>query len=147
VRSGDTLPEPAARTLGSFNIRQSELNFNAVLAVFEVREPRPRKGKATIDPGREIGALVTLLRAEGLEVLSLDTRPLDAREALHLRSRQLNARDAELSLLVNAGFDGDQARRAAEIRGASQGQSVFSATARGDLLALGKEVKTRERSI
>jgi hypothetical protein len=139
VRTGGALPGPAAQSITGFNIRQSELNFNAVLAVFALKEGAEWDG--------QVGALVTLLRAEGLEVLSLETRPLDAREALHLRSRQLQAREEELGLLVNAGFDGDKARRAAEIRGASKAQSVFSATARGDLVALDKEVRAREQAI
>lgn len=48
---------------------------------------------------------------------------------------------------MNAGFDADQARRAEEIRGAGKAQSVFSATARGDLSALSREVAAREQSI
>lgn len=48
---------------------------------------------------------------------------------------------------MNAGFDADQARRAEEIRGAGKAQSVFSATARGDLSALSREVTAREQSI
>ena len=139
VSTGGALPGPAAQSITGFNIRQSELNFNALLAVFEIKEGS--------DWGSHVGALVTLLRAEGLEVLSLETRALDAQEALHLRSRQLHARDEELSLLVSSGFDGDKARRAEEIRGASKAQSVFSATARGDLAALDKEVRAREQSI
>lgn len=79
VGTGGALPEPAAASLTAFNIRQSELNFNAVLAAFEVEDPSRATPAA--------GALLTLLRSEGLEALSLETRPLDAREALHLRSR------------------------------------------------------------
>lgn len=110
--TGGSLPGPAAESLTAFNIRQSELNFNAVLAAFEVADGADGTAAAS--------ALVTLLRSEGLEALSLETRPLDAREALHLRSRQLQAREEELGLLVNAGYDGDQTRRAAEIRGAGK---------------------------
>lgn len=139
VQTGGALPEPVARSITGFNIRQSELNFNALLAVFELKEGRDCSG--------QVSALATLLRSEGLEVLSLETRPLDAHEALHLRSRQLHARDEELGLLVSQGFDGDRARRAAEIRGAGKAQSVFSATARGDLVALEREVRAREQSI
>jgi len=113
VGTGGALPGPAAQSLTGFNIRQSELNFNALLAVFSIKE-------GCADWSRHVSTLVTLLRAEGLEVLSQETRPLDAQEALHLRSRQLHAQDEELGLLVNAGFDGDKARRAEEIRGASK---------------------------
>jgi len=139
VGTGGALPGPAAESITGFNMRQSELNFNALVTAFEIKEGH--------DWGSHVSALVTLLRAEGLEVLSLETRALDAREALHLRSRQLQAQDEDLSLLVNSGFDGDRARRAAEIRGAGKAQSVFSATARGDLAALEKEVRAREKSI
>jgi len=93
VSTGGALPDAAAESLTGFNIRQSELNFNALLAVFSIQEGN--------DWGRHVGALVTLLRAEGLEVLSLEARPLDAQEALHLRSRQLHARDEELGVLIN----------------------------------------------
>jgi hypothetical protein len=139
VQTGGALPEPVARTITGCNIRQSELNFNALVAVFELKEGRDCSGS--------VSALATLLRSEGLEVLSLEARPLDAHEALHLRSRQLHARDEELGLLVSQGFDGDRARRAAEIRGAGKALSVFGATARGDLVALEKEVRAREQSI
>lgn len=48
---------------------------------------------------------------------------------------------------MSSGFDGDLARRAAEIRAAGKAWTVFAATAKGDLTALGREVTTREQSI
>ena len=73
------------------------------MAIFEIRE------EATA--AKNIAALTTLLRSEGLEVLSLETRALDAEEALFLRSRQLAVQERDLSEMVNQGFDGDKKRR------------------------------------
>lgn len=68
-----------AQTITSFNIRQQDINFNAVLAVFEIKDEK--------NAARNTAAFSTLLRGEGLEVLSLEIRALDVEEALFLRSR------------------------------------------------------------
>lgn len=68
-----------ADSITSFNIRQQDINFNAVLAVFEIKDESTAS--------RNVAALATLLRGEGLEVLSLEVRALDVEEALFLRSR------------------------------------------------------------
>jgi len=103
VRTSGALTEGMAHSITAFNIRQQDINFNATLAIFEIRE------EATA--AKNIAALTTLLRSEGLEVLSLETRALDAEEALFLRSRQLAVQEHDLSEMVNQGFDGDKKRR------------------------------------
>lgn len=103
VQTSGALTEGRAQSITAFNIRQQDINFNATLAIFEIRE------EATAS--KNIAALTTLLRSEGLEVLSLENRALDAEEALFLRSRQLAVQERDLSEMVNQGFDGDKKRR------------------------------------
>lgn len=79
VDTGGALPRHMADSITSFNIRQQDINFNAVLAVFEIKDESTAS--------RNVAALATLLRGEGLEVLSLEVRALDVEEALFLRSR------------------------------------------------------------
>ena len=76
-----SLPEPMARNLTAYGLTSSDINFNAVLVVLEVRDP------ALL--AKNTGMLVNYLRAEGLEILSLETRSLDIQEAMFLRVRQL----------------------------------------------------------
>jgi len=79
VKGKSALPEPLAETIRSFNIRQRDINFNAAMVVFEIKDE-------TLLP-RNLASLVTLLRGDGLEVLSLETRTLDIQEAMYLRTR------------------------------------------------------------
>jgi len=97
-----------------------------------------------------VDRLVALLKANGLEVLSLETRHLDVREAMFMRVRSLQAQDEGMVALVTAGFDQDAGRRATEIRGAGSGAGAFAAAAAGDLeglLALAQAAKDLEQSI
>ena len=68
-----------AQSITSFNIRQQDINFNAVMAVFEIKDENTAS--------RNVAALSALLKGEGLEVLSLEIRALNVEEALFLRSR------------------------------------------------------------
>ena len=123
--------------LNSFNIRQSEINFNAVMIVFEL------KG----DQSQQVNTLLTLFRGEGIEVLSLEQRQLDAQEALFLRSRQLDKHEEQLSQLVNTGFDPQRKQKQTEINSAAQSQGIFAAAVRGDLAALDKHIRQRQHTI
>ena len=70
-----------ARNLTGYELTTNDINFNAVLIVLEVKDP------ALL--AKNTGMLVSYLRAEGLEILSLETRYLDIQEAMFLRVRQL----------------------------------------------------------
>ena len=70
-----------ARNLTGYELTTNDINFNAVLIVLEVKDP------ALL--AKNTGMLVSYLRAEGLEILSLETRSLDIQEAMFLRVRQL----------------------------------------------------------
>jgi hypothetical protein len=74
-----SLPEPMARNLTGYELTSNDINFNAVLIVLEVKDP------ALL--AKNTGMLVNYLRAEGLEILSLETRSLDIQEAMFLRVR------------------------------------------------------------
>ena len=66
-------------------------------AIFEVKK---------LDSGaKNVASLVNLLKSEGLEILSLETRPLDIQEAMFIKNRKICEEDAELATLVNNGFD------------------------------------------
>jgi hypothetical protein len=58
-----------AKILTGYELTPSDINFNAVLIVFEIKDHRFL--------AKNTGMLVNYLRAEGLEVLSLETRSLD----------------------------------------------------------------------
>lgn len=73
------MPQSMAQSITSFNIRQQDINFNAVMAVFEIKDENTAS--------RNVAALSALLKGEGLEVLSLEIRALNVEEALFLRSR------------------------------------------------------------
>ena len=83
VKSKSSLPESLAESIKSFNIRQTDINFNAAFVAFEI--------KSQSMASRNVSTISTLLRGEGLEVLSLETRELDVQEAMYLRNRQLQA--------------------------------------------------------
>lgn len=51
------------------------------------------------------GALIGLFKSEGMEVLSIETRPLDIQEAMYLNIRQLQEKEDGLDKLMNPGFD------------------------------------------
>lgn len=71
IKVKSSLPEPLSATIRSFNIRQTDINFNAAFIAFEIK---PEDGDYDGEKWatRNVGALVTLLRGEGLEVLSLE---------------------------------------------------------------------------
>jgi len=70
-------------SIKSFNIRQCDINFNSVAAIFEIKN---------LENGvNHIGSLINLLKSEGLEILSMETRPLDIQEAMFIKNRQVEA--------------------------------------------------------
>jgi hypothetical protein len=54
-----------------------------VAAIFEIKN---------LENGvNHIGSLINLLKGEGMEILSMETRPLDIQEAMFIRNRQVAA--------------------------------------------------------
>lgn len=92
-----------ARNLTAYELTSNDINFNAVLVVLEVRDP------ALL--AKNTGMLVSYLRAEGLEILSLETRSLDIQEALFLRVRQLKQQQQGVAAMASRGFDAEARRR------------------------------------
>jgi hypothetical protein len=74
-------PEDLNNTLKNFNISEKDLNFNSVLVAFQVRNA----DKETSN----MNELMTILKEEGLEILSYDKRLLEFEEAIYLKSRMI----------------------------------------------------------
>ena len=49
-----------------------------------------------VNVGKNTSLLVNLLKSEGIEVLSLETRMLDVQEAMYLSIRQLQFKEMEI---------------------------------------------------
>jgi len=67
------LPEQMGDEIRMYNIRQSDINFNSVLAIFEPHTPYGEND----DSVDHIHKLIEVLKSEGLEILSFDHRSLD----------------------------------------------------------------------
>lgn len=103
VKSKDALPESLAASLRSYNIRQADLNFNGAMVALEILDEKTRNAN--------IGAFVDLLKNEGIEILSTETRSLDVQEAMYLNIRQLQAKERELDKYDAAGGDPHKAQK------------------------------------
>lgn len=128
VKSKDSLPESLAASLRGYNIRQADLNFNGAMVALEILNDK--KGNVNI------ATFVNLLKNEGIEILSMETRPLDIQEAMYLSIRQLQAKEKELDKYLNAGFDHDKIQKERQIH--ARGVNIFSAAIRCDYMKLDK---------
>jgi hypothetical protein len=72
-----------AESLLQYELTSNDMNFNAILIVLEIRDQKL--------VAKNTSTLINFFRAEGIEILSLETRSLDIQEAMFLRSRQLEA--------------------------------------------------------
>jgi hypothetical protein len=68
-----------AALIKQYNIKPSDLNFNSVAAIFEIKN---------LENGpKNIASLINLLKSEGMEILSMETRPLNIQEAMFIKNR------------------------------------------------------------
>jgi hypothetical protein len=105
-----------------------------VTAIFEIKD---------LENGeKHIGSFVNLLKSEGMEILSLETRSLDIQEAMFIKNRKVQEQDQEVAALVNKGFDMDHRRKSAITPSAA-----FKAVTRNDLATLDKICMDTEQSI
>lgn len=74
-------PEDLIQNLKNYNITSKDLNFNCVLATFQVRN--------TEKEVQNLLELTSLLKDEGFEVLSVDKRLLEFEEAIYFKSRMV----------------------------------------------------------
>ena len=123
-----------ARNLTGYELTTNDINFNAVLIVLEVKDP------ALL--AKNTGMLVSYLRAEGLEILSLETRSLDIQEAMFLRVRQLKQQQRGIAKLASKGYD-SEARRQQGIHTTEE----FQAAASQELGALDASAMQAEQAI
>ena len=123
-----------AASVRGHNIKQCDINFNSVAAIFEIKNLE--------NGAKHTGSFVNLLKGEGMEILSLETRSLDIQEAMFIKNRQICVQDDEMTTLVNNGFDMDHHHKQA-----INPSPAFMAVSRNDLATLDKNYMDIEQSI
>ena len=72
-------PPELQETIKDHNIQSKDVNFNSVVAIFQVRD--------TEHEPANVKELLAILKEEGLEVLQLERRPLEVEEAIYIKNR------------------------------------------------------------
>lgn len=129
-----SLPDQMCQSILSYNIRQCDLNFNSVAAIFEIKNFE--------NGANNIGSLLNLLKGEGMEILSMETRPLDVQEAMFVKYRKVQLKEQEISEKLNKGYDMDHDHKLA-----INPSPAFQAISRNDLAKLDKITMDCEQSI
>lgn len=106
----NVFPDKLAETFRSFNLGPKDINFNSLLATFQVIKEEKYQ--------LNMNQILNLLKDEGIEVLALDKRELDAGETVYLRGKALN--NEQIALLSKAGNLGKET-----IRGTARPGSDF----------------------
>jgi hypothetical protein len=118
-------------SIKSYNIKPSDINFNSVAAIFEIKNLE--------NGSKHISSLINLLKGEGMEILSMETRSLDIQEAMFIKNRRVSIQEAEMSEKQNHGFDMDNRHRES-----INPSAAFKAVSRNDLAMLDKATMEME---
>jgi hypothetical protein len=81
-------PEDLTETMQNFNISAKDLNFNCVVLGFQVRDLQMKS--------QNLNELLSILKEEGLEIISLDNRFLEIEEAIFLKSRMVHQTESRV---------------------------------------------------
>lgn len=88
-------PEDLKECLHSYNIEAKDLNFNCVVLSFQVRDVSQR--------AQNMAELFAILKDEGLEVVSIETRHLEVEEAIYLKSRIVTQTESRIHRALGLG--------------------------------------------
>jgi hypothetical protein len=75
------IPEELKETFQNHNIASKDINFNCVMLAFQLREESTQT--------QNMSELLTILKEEGLEVISVERRELEVEEAIYLKGRMI----------------------------------------------------------
>lgn len=74
-------PEGLHESVKSHSLVSNDLNFNCIFMAFQIRDQQKK--------GQNVQELVTILKEEGMEVVSVAAKHLDVEEAIFIKARMI----------------------------------------------------------
>eukprot|EP00347_Sterkiella_histriomuscorum_P005365 403356888 len=131
-------PPELSETIKNYNIRSKDINFNCVIAVFQVRDTEKYQNN--------LNELLTIIKEDGLEVLQMEKRDLDVEEAIYFKTRMVGQAENQVTKIL--GISDQNLGKIPNIRQeAYQGSSMQTKTGAKDPYIMNQFADEKEKKL